>query len=174
MRLALVLGGIALVISALLALVNSVTAPIIAENEVAARRELFSALFPQAQDFVELPEDPTNALLREGYRVAGEGGEPLGFAVIVVPRGYGGTMELAVGFDLEARVLGIDFLSMAETPGIGTQIEEESYRAQYVGLDRFDTVQAISGATVSSTAVREGAQAAAEAVQTWLADESAA
>jgi len=74
-----------------------------------------------------------------------------------------------VGYDpKEGTLLGIEILSMTETPGLGAKIQEEPFKGQFKGKsveDEFiakQDVEAISGATISSTAV-------ADAIKTSLA-----
>lgn len=68
----------------------------------------------------------------------------LGVVVTATPRGYGGEMELLIGFDTELRVTGIQFITISESPGIGTLVQEESYWGQYIGQSEFDGVDAIT------------------------------
>ena len=47
--------------------------------------------------------------------------ELVGFSVSVTENGFGGVMSLMVGLDTNGAVCGIEIVSMAETPGIGTK-----------------------------------------------------
>ena len=166
LHLSLMLGLIAFFISLMLALVNAATAPIIEGNALRQRNESLAHMFPQAEDFVALALDPTE-LISGGYRAI-QNNETAGLVLLSNPVGYGGTIQLSVGFDLEGRVVGLEFLSLSETSGIGSQVALESYWGQYIGKSEFSAVNAISGATVSSAAVRRGVAAAAEAAAQWL------
>ena len=84
--------------------------------------------------------------------------------------GFGGDIGVMVGFDVHDDVLtGIGITSMKETPGIGTKIAEPGFVAQFRGhglegltlAPRGGDIDAVSGATISSTGV---AQAVANAV----------
>jgi electron transport complex protein RnfG len=78
-------------------------------------------------------------------------------------QGYGGGIELLVGLDRDGRITGLDVLTHNETPGLGSQILNPSFRNPFVGrsLEGSDwrltkeggSVEGISGATISSRAV---------------------
>lgn len=172
LRLSLVLGVIAFVVSLTLALVNAVTAPMIEENAIRRQNESLSGLFPDADEFVALELEPVE-LITGGFRAV-QYGRTIGLVLLSNPRGYGGEMELSIGFDADLRVVGLDFLSISETAGIGSKVTEESYWSRYLGLDEFSAVDGVSGATISSGAVRRGVTAASEVARRWLADSAAA
>ena len=109
--------------------------------------------------------------IRDSASTAYQDGVLLGVVVTATPRGYGGEMELLIGFDTELRVTGIQFITISESPGIGTLVQEESYWGQYIGQSEFDGVDAITGATVSSKAVKSGVTAASELAMAILAQE---
>ena len=169
LHLGLVLGGIAFFVALMLSVANSVTAPIIEQNTKEQETIAFSALFPDATDFKEA--SPGEPGLTPSASTAYQDGVLLGVVVTATPRGYGGEMELLIGFDTGLRVTGIQFISTSESPGIGTKVQEESYWGQYIGQSEFDGVDAVTGATVSSKAVKSGVTAASELAMAILAQE---
>ena len=91
------------------------------------------------------------------------------------PSGYGGTIELMVGIDsAKGQVSGINVVSNSETAGLGAKSTDPEFSDQYKGkpLEELsvlkngtpgDTeIKAISGATITSTAVTNGVDAAIE------------
>jgi electron transport complex protein RnfG len=73
--------------------------------------------------------------------------------------GYGGDVSIMIGVDLKTnRTLGMEIIKHAETPGVGSRVEKESFRKQWQKLDASEEVKlgkqiaAISGATYSSRA----------------------
>ncbi|MCG8401928.1 MAG: RnfABCDGE type electron transport complex subunit G, partial [Firmicutes bacterium] len=93
-------------------------------------------------------------------------GEPVGIAVRTFsPDGYGGEIRLMVGFDTEGVVTGTSVLSHTETPGLGAKMTEESFQAQFRGIDPAreplavvkdgGTIDALTAATISSRAFVE-------------------
>ena len=77
------------------------------------------------------------------------------------------------GVDAEGKVTGVNILSHAETAGLGAKAAEQSFRDRFVGLvsgitvskDKAgdNSVDAITGATITSRAVTDAVNAAIEA-----------
>ncbi len=93
----------------------------------------------------------------------------VGKAVEVQVRGYGGPMKVLVGIRIDNTIQGVRVLSHNETRGIGTKATDPEYLAQYEGLAYEQLafrpegeVEAITGATITSTAIL---QAVREAMQ---------
>lgn len=89
------------------------------------------------------------------------------YVLSVVAKGYGGDMELVVGFNTDDTIKGVAFVSASETPGIGTKVTESGDLIdQFIGLSGEivinEDVDAISGATISSKAVVEAVNIATE------------
>ena len=87
-------------------------------------------------------------------------GNKKGISFKATGSGFNGPIEIMVGYNPgEAKLMGIEILSMSETPGLGAKIKEEAFTEQFEqksAEDKFavkEDVQAISGATISSTAV---------------------
>jgi len=95
--------------------------------------------------------------------------EIVGYAFVAVASGYGGPIELFVALesnflqDEEIIIHGISVVSHSETPGLGEKIIEASFSDQFNGININDValskdggkIDAISGATISSSAVVE-------------------
>ena len=106
----------------------------------------------------------------EAYRITERGtGRHTGTVYIRSGAGLWGTITAAVGLDAAGKVVtGVSFLRQNETPGLGARIEEPWFKNQFKGKtgpfrmgpegtrsaapDEFD---ALTGATVTSTAVRD-------------------
>ncbi|MFR6344573.1 MAG: FMN-binding protein [Christensenellales bacterium] len=99
-------------------------------------------------------------------------GNTLGYCVSVAPNGYKGAINMNVGVKADGTLSGVRIGSNSETAGLGARVSEESFYGQYEGkttpIVLGDQVQAITGATISSTAVTTGVNAAAEAVAPLL------
>jgi len=186
-RMIVVLAVIAMLSGGLLAGVYEWTSGIIAENEL---REMQSSVFQVLPGTVRIElldtapstlveDDPTT--MREveqtttqifvGYD---DRDDVTGFAFVGEGAGYGGAIRILVGVDDNSgAILGLAVLSHSETPGIGSKIEEASFRNQFVGKTLDDPIavgkdiNALTGATVSSRAVTE-------AVRRGFADAAAA
>ena len=74
---------------------------------------------------------------------------------------------MVVGVDLAGTVTGVSIVSMAETSGLGDNAKKESFRSQFVGgsgqlavTKDGGTIDALTGATVTSRAVTSGVNTA--------------
>lgn len=78
---------------------------------------------------------------------------------------YDGSLQAMTGVTIDGEVLGVTYLSISETPGLGLKAEEEEFKSQYDGktvksftvvkdgADAENEIDAISGATKTSKAV---------------------
>ena len=177
------LGLNLLIISAvaalLLALTNSVTASTIAQRNEQANAEARKLVLESAQDFEQVKDVKTDnskgVEVSEIYEAKDASGNTVGYTLKVLPSGYGGTIELMVGIDsAKGQVSGINVVSNSETAGLGAKETNPEFIDQYKGkpLEELsvlkngtpgDTeIKAISGATITSTAVTNGVDAAIE------------
>ena len=177
------LGLNLLIISAiaalLLAFTNNVTADTIAKRNEQANAEARKLVLESAQDFEEVKDAKTDnskgVEVSEIYEAKDASGNTVGYTLKVLPSGYGGTFELMVGIDsAKGQVSGINVVSNSETAGLGAKATDPEFSDQYKGkpLEELsvlkngtpgDTeIKAISGATITSTAVTNGVDAAIE------------
>ena len=177
------LGLNLLIISAvaalLLALTNSVTASTIAQRNEQANAEARKLVLESAQDFEQVKDVKTDnskgVEVSEIYEAKDASGNTVGYTLKVLPSGYGGTIELMVGIDsAKGQVSGINVVSNSETAGLGAKSTDPEFSDQYKGkpLEELSVlkngtpgdaeIKAISGATITSTAVTNGVDAAIE------------
>ena len=166
LRLALTLLVITAVVAALLAGVNSITAPAIAELNAQKTQEAIELVLPGGGE--EVTDFPAVDLVAKVYK--GENG----YAVQTTPGGFDNTITMMVGVDTEGKVLGISIISHTETAGLGAVAAAgtpagESFRGQFVGASGSVSVtkdggamDAITGATITSRAICVGVNAALE------------
>lgn len=71
-------------------------------------------------------------------------------------------INVLIGIDEKGEISGIEFVSLGETPGLGTKVrDEESFRQQFMGkTDTEYTFDAISGATFSSKGMKKAVDTA--------------
>lgn len=167
-RLTVTLLLITSVVAALLALVNSITAPKIAELNAQKTQSAIEAVLPGGGEEVSFTDE--TGLVSTVYK--GENG----YAVQVAPNGFNGAVTLMVGVDNNGTVLGISVVSQSETAGLGavcaaTTSAGEAFRSQFAGLSGNVSVSkdggqidAISSATITSRAVCTGINAALSCV----------
>ena len=168
LRLAGTLLAICIVVAAILAAVNSVTAPAIAQLNYEKTQAAIQAVLPGGGSEVDFTDD--TGLVSVVYK--GEAG----YAVQVAPAGFDGPITMMVGIDFEGNVLGISVIKHTETAGLGAVAAAktsagETFRGYFVGQSGSvavskdgGSVEAITGATITSRAVCVGVNAALDCV----------
>ena len=177
---------IALVVAALLGLVNSITAGKIAEIDAENTRIAMSAVVPEGSEFtdkLEISDEVAAAAAAQGgkltelYGVKNAGADA-GYVMKIAASGSQGTITMMVGVDANKAITGISVVSHSETSGIGTKVMGNEPNAagvpvldQFIGMSGSGslvvgkTVTAISGATVSTKGITMGANAALAAAE---------
>lgn len=148
----LVLTCICLVVSLLLAYINTVTSPIIGEAEQKAEQEAMVEVLSEADSFKAIEINALPERVTAVYRA--ENGS--GYVFMLTTKGYGGDMKLICAIKSDGTIEACKTLSHSETSGLGSKTAEDAYRNQYSGknADTLSEVDAISGATISSTAYK--------------------
>lgn len=157
----LVLVCICLVVTALLAYINSVTSPIIAKAEQEKTEQAMSEVLAEADGFNPLEIENLPERVTEVY--SAQNGS--GYVFMLTTKGYGGDMKLICGMKADGTIEQCKTLSHAETSGLGSKTAEDPYRNQYCGknADTLSEVDAITGATISSTAYKNAIEDAFKA-----------
>ena len=172
------------VVAGLLGVVNQVTAPNIAAINKAKTEEAMKAVVTDAEnsyfsDPLEITAEMEAAAASAGGTVTefyevNDGVVAIGHALKIVASGSQGNIEMMVGLDLEGTVTGVSVVKNSETAGIGSKVMENEPNVKGVGvLDQFigkgpadgtlnvgSSVDAITGATVSTKGVTAGVNAA--------------
>jgi len=167
LKLAVILFAFAAAVALCLGLVNHITHERIevfaAERKAAAMEAVLPA---ESYDAVTDGTAEKVELVREIY-AAGD----RGWVVMVTPSGFGGEIEMAVGVGSDGTVTGVSIVDMSETSGLGANASRESFRSQFIGRSgsvalskQGGEIDALTGATVTSTAVVRGVNAALAAV----------
>lgn len=161
----IVLVAICLVIGGAMAAVNMITEPKIAEAEAEAERLALAEVCPENGGFeeikkIELPES-VKALYRD---LDGEG-----YVAMLSVGGYDSSkpMSVAVGFTSGCQIIKCKVISaQGETSGIGSKVMNEDFLLQFEGKSEgLDGVDAISGATISSSALIDAVEESFQALK---------
>ncbi len=166
---------ICVIVTGLLAGTNAITKDQIAAQAAETERVSRTMVLPSAADFQE------NTLSGEDgdivyYTGVDSSGNTAGYVFTTEAKGYGGTVQVMTGLDGEGKVSGVVILSHDETPGLGANAEKEEFRSQYVGQSVSNAplsvvksgqagegqILAITGATITSTAVTDAVNQAVE------------
>lgn len=159
-RTAILLFLICAVAAGILAAVNSVTAPKIAESAAAAAEKSKAQVLPGAAAFEE-------AELSDGtvcWRGKAQDGTLLGYVFDNSASSYGGKVELMTGISTDGKVTGISILAINDTPGLGMNAKKADWQQQFIDTNGELTVvkgggageneiNAMTSATITSKAV---------------------
>lgn len=150
----------------ILAVVYAKTSPVIYRNAVAEKEQALKKLMPEADGIEKLGDWSVHEKHGE-YYAARKGGAVIGYLIQSYGKGYSSYINTLIAVDTDFKVLKINILGHAETPGLGDEIETDGFKNRFAGKDAghlkvlgtetTEYVQAISGATISSRAVTEDA-----------------
>ena len=142
------LTAICAVVAILLALTNSVTAPIIEEQEKNAVGEAFKTVLPEGEGFeaVDLSKYELPSTVEEAYSEKNGG-----FAFKLRTAGYGSDLVLMCGIGSDGAVAGVSYISGNETLGVEATYGENLKNAT---ADTIEGVDTVAGATKTSTAMK--------------------
>ncbi|MDO4807773.1 MAG: FMN-binding protein [Coriobacteriales bacterium] len=154
LRPVIVLVTICVVEGLLLGMVHGITAPVAQQNADKRAMEAYMALVPDAESFQKLECNTPGCT--DALKALDESDNVVGYVIVAESKGYGGPVPVSVAFDATGHVANIMVMSNSETPGLGTRVANDSYIGQYVGLEAApvdaDSIDMISGATISSKA----------------------
>jgi len=103
-----------------------------------------------------------------GYR----GSQVVGYGATGSSIGYGGPVDMLVGINPEGKIIGVQVVDHSETPGFFRLLPTNHYFEQFLEKDLQqplyvgESIDAVSGATMSSEAVANGIRKAAAEIDT--------
>ena len=150
----------------ILAFVYANASPKIYKNNEEAEKKALKQLIPEADDISKLGDWSIHDKHAK-YFIAKKGGDTIGYIIQSFGKGYSSYINTFVAVDRDFKVQKIDILGHGETPGLGDEIETDWFKDQFKDKDfehlkvlkteTKESIQAISGATISSRAVTEDA-----------------
>lgn len=171
LRLSLTLLAITALVAAALAGVNAITEDRIAQQKQEKIQKAIAQVLPGAKVSGQVEFEDASGLVGAVYE------SDLGYAVEVVPAGFGGGITMMVGITREGKVSGVAVVSHTETAGLGSVAAAntaagEAFRNQFLGasgplaVDKDGgEIDSITSATITSRAVVTGVNAALETVK---------
>ena len=171
----LVLTVIALVAAVALATTNLITEKPIAEQNLGENQQALKAMFPEADEFAEVSPGESSGV-DFVYEVR-QSGQTIGYAVKKTVQGYGGSIEVLTGMESGGILRGISVggPDFKETEGLGARAKEPEFTDQFAGktppLKLGETIDGISGATITSRAVVDGVNQGVQKVQSLTGGE---
>ena len=183
-----VLVLLTLILGTILGFVQHITAEPIAVQEQLKKEQANKAVFADAESFenIDLEATGLSANIADAIAQAGldsqsvsevnaakdASGNLLGYVITVATKGYGGDIDFVTGITTDGTMNGISYLEITETAGLGMRATSDEFKGQFAGkqVQEFtltktgatadDQIDALSGATVTSTAMMRGANAA--------------
>ncbi len=113
---------------------------------------MLGTLLPGSETFTQEPYAGEDPIIQSVYKAEN------GFVLLTAAPGYAGEVSMLVGVSTEGKVTGVVIRQMEETPGLGMRaLHDVDFLAQFLHTSGSaqvgETIDAISGATVTSKAV---------------------
>lgn len=84
-----------------------------------------------------------------------------------------GGLHLLIGFDENGEICGISILTIGETPGLGTKVQDKTFLDKFKGISSADySVDNITGATYSSKGMKSAVNTALDAYSLMKGEDS--
>lgn len=178
-KLSVVLFVITAVAAVLLGYTNYMTKDKIAEQIMLENQLARQSVMSEADDFEQIDQNKIVSIaenlhfsdtdiVSEVY-TAKKGDELIGYTFKSLPKGFGGELSLLTGISLDGEITGMKVISHNETPGLGAKSTEPLFQDQYKDKSvekslivvktkptNDNEIQAITGSTITSSAVTDG------------------
>lgn len=195
LRLGVTLFLITSIAAGILAFSNNLTADKITEVEAAAAKgaDVAGELIPGGARFEDVDSEILEKILSENekftdaVKILDNSGNLLGYGIrtFATTKGYGGDMELFVGITTDHTIAGLKTLLLQETPGLGSNVENDSFKGQFVEKsadviftvvkttpEEDNEISAVAGATISSLSFTSAINNAVLIYDTYFNEES--
>ena len=181
-KLSMVLLLICAIVAGVLGVVNFVTADRIAEQKALKTARAYAAVL-ESESYTDVDFDRDAFPTVDNIAQADNG---KGYVVMTSFSGSQGKITMAVGVGTDLKCTGISIISHSETSGLGANAASTaevgvSFRAQFVGEDNSvalkkagGNIDALTGATITSTAVTNATATAINAVAALIEGGAAA
>jgi electron transport complex protein RnfG len=188
MKDALILFVITLISGFLLGGAYQITKDPIEKATEAANMAAYKKVFPEAAEFksddkMEAAVETCNTELlsqnfgkvgvENAFQAVDVSGTAQGYVITSYSGdSYSGLVKISVGIKEDGTINGIEFLEISDTPGLGLKAKEPAFKDQYAGKNKESLtvtksgnagdgeINAISGATITSSAVTNAVNAA--------------
>ena len=168
------LGAVVIVMGVIVAGVHVFTDLDIARRGNQEEQSILAQVMPTAEYRTETPYRSVDAVsISAGYSDS----DLVGYCVEVQTPGFGGVITMVVGVNLDGEVTGVAVTDHHETLDMGTHALEADFLSRFVGrsgtlrLSGNNSVDAVSGATVTSKAIITGVNKALSVVANLELDE---
>lgn len=145
------------IVTGLLAVTNYVTTSEINKRNEEMANETRQVVYPNADSFKEVKVDIDNVSC---FSALDSSGKIIGYTIGTEETGYGGTIKIMTGINLENNnIIKVDvYEASEETPGLGNKITENDFTNLFKGelpkngFKINENIDSVTGATISSDA----------------------
>ena len=156
-----VLLAICLFFAVALVVVNGATKPIIVQGQIEAANKTRAEVFPGGGSFTEITDIALPDGVSEAYRA--DSGD--GFVFTSAAKGFDGKVTFIIGIDKNGNITGIDMFDHSETQGLGSKIGKPDFLKNWFGSADPAKVDGITGATLTTNALRNALLQAKQAYE---------
>ncbi len=161
-----------------LALINSVTAPVIEENNAVKLKEALSAVIISGEAGNEITIENDKKI--KGYYTVKEDGKVSGYVLKLTGDGYGGPLNIIASYDVSGKVSKVKLMDNSETAGLGKKAENDQYMKVFenTGTDKkvplwksdlsTEKVNEITGASITYYGVAQAVKYGSDLVKSGL------
>lgn len=166
-KLGFVLFIITAIASGVLAYLNTITQPIIEENQRVAQEKARKEVLPLAITFEEVFKEEISGELT--YHIGKDAEEQVvGYTFVASLYGYSGDIKTMVGINTDLVIEKIKVISQAETPGLGANCEKPEFQAQFSGKQKAEmkvdkdggAIVSLTGATITTRTIANSIRSA--------------
>lgn len=162
---AIILCLICGLLTAALAGTNALTKDVIQKQSEQAEQDALNAVMP-ADSFEVIKEENKMRAFK-----AVKDGEVCGYAFSVSAAGYGGDVSAIIGIK-DGKITAVEITDVSgETPGLGQNVKKPDFTDRFKGQTSTENVDAITGATITSNAVKSAVETALKTYEEVAADE---
>ncbi len=159
-KLLLFLGIISGISGIAIGSLNEVLSPVIAANDEKTLKESLNEIFPDSE-YETI--DYSDSTVKNVYKVEGKG-----YIVETKATGYNNNtaIDILIGFDLDGTIVAVKTLTQQETNGYGSKcFEEANIEKNYLNKTMDEDVDMVSGATLTSNAMKKMIDAARDVIR---------
>ncbi len=162
LKLGFVLLLITAIASGILAYLNTITQPIIEENQRIAQEKARKEVLPSAATFEEVNGDLTYYIGKDAEE------NVVGYTFAASLYGYSSNVKTMVGINPDLIIEKIKIISQAETPGLGANCEKSEFQEQFSGKQKSEllvdkdggAIESLTGATITTRTITNSIKAA--------------
>ena len=166
LKLALFLAVVAGLSGAALSSVYEMTDPVIQEAKIASEKENLVKIYTSGEEFKAVETNLSDYPALQAVYEASSGGSVKGYVYKCSVTGYGGAstpIVYLIALDKDGTYKGYEVIDASgETNGFGSKVKDQPFKDGIVGKNIGDSIDTISGATISSSAVVDGIEQATQ------------